>query len=163
MQNRLLRQVCSLKYIQSTHCSRTQHRFLKCVHSAGLFLGPRNYSRSSKSPDPDSLENNYYKDLGLDVSASSSEIKEAFIEMSKKYHPDMNPDDPDALQKFQVITQANEVLSNPKLRRSYDRGTMGQRTSVADNELRKHKVRKKTCLILNMLMPIFAVQRRELL
>ncbi|PKA84474.1 curved DNA-binding protein [Ulvibacter sp. MAR_2010_11] len=62
----------------------------------------------------------YYKVLGLDNKASASEIKKAYRKMARKFHPDVNPNDPEAEKKFKEINEANEVLSNPEHRKKYD-------------------------------------------
>lgn len=60
----------------------------------------------------------YYKILGVDKSASQDDIKKAFRKLARKYHPDLNPNDPSAKDKFQEINEANEVLSDPEKRKS---------------------------------------------
>lgn len=62
----------------------------------------------------------YYGALGVSKSASQDDIKKAFKKLARKYHPDLNPNDPTAKQKFQEINEANEVLSDPKKRKKYD-------------------------------------------
>lgn len=62
----------------------------------------------------------YYKILGLDKSASQKEVKKAYKKLARKYHPDLNPNDPEAHHKFQEINEANEVLSDPDKRKKYD-------------------------------------------
>ena len=62
----------------------------------------------------------YYKVLGVANSASQEEIKKAYRKLAKKYHPDLNKDNPQAKAKFQEINEANEVLSDPEKRRRYD-------------------------------------------
>ena len=62
----------------------------------------------------------YYKILGVDKSASQNDIKKAFRKLARKYHPDLNPNDPSAKDKFQEINEANEVLSDPEKRKKYD-------------------------------------------
>jgi len=62
----------------------------------------------------------YYKILGVDKSASQDDIKKAFRKLARKYHPDLNPNDPSAKDKFQEINEANEVLSDPEKRKKYD-------------------------------------------
>lgn len=54
----------------------------------------------------------YYKILGVDKSASQDDVKKAYKKLARKYHPDLNPNDPDAHRKFQEINEANEVLSD---------------------------------------------------
>lgn len=63
----------------------------------------------------------YYKVLGLDKKASKADIKKAYRKLARKHHPDLNPDDKAAQQKFQQINEANEVLSDPEKRKKYDK------------------------------------------
>ena len=63
----------------------------------------------------------YYKILGVDKNASEAEIKKAYRKMARKYHPDLNPNDKEAEQKFKQLNEANEVLSNPEFRKKYDK------------------------------------------
>ncbi|WNB17058.1 J domain-containing protein [Marivirga arenosa] len=62
----------------------------------------------------------YYKTLGLSKSATEKEIKAAYRKLARKYHPDVNPDNKEAEQKFKAINEANEVLSDPEKRKKYD-------------------------------------------
>ncbi|MCL1881585.1 MAG: molecular chaperone DnaJ [Oscillospiraceae bacterium] len=62
----------------------------------------------------------YYEVLGLKKGASDDEIKKAFRQQAKKYHPDLNPDNPDAEKNFKEVNEANEVLSDPQKRQKYD-------------------------------------------
>lgn len=62
----------------------------------------------------------YYKILGLEKNATEKEIKAAFRKLARKYHPDVNPNDPQAEAKFKEINEANEVLSDPEKRAKYD-------------------------------------------
>ena len=62
----------------------------------------------------------YYEVLGVDKNASEDEIKRAYKKLARKYHPDMNPGDKEAEEKFKEINEANEVLSNPDKRQKYD-------------------------------------------
>jgi curved DNA-binding protein len=63
----------------------------------------------------------YYKVLGVDKSASGEEIKKAYRKLARKLHPDLNPNDKEAHQKFQQVNEANEVLSDPEKRKKYDK------------------------------------------
>lgn len=62
----------------------------------------------------------YYGILGVNKTAAQDEIKKAYKKMARKYHPDLNPDDSTAKQKFQEINEANEVLADPEKRKKYD-------------------------------------------
>lgn len=60
----------------------------------------------------------YYQVLGVDKKASQDDIKRAFRKLARKYHPDLNPNDATAKDKFQAINEANEVLSDPEKERN---------------------------------------------
>lgn len=62
----------------------------------------------------------YYKILGLDKSASQSDIKKAYRKLARKYHPDLNPNNAEAQKKFQQVNEAHEVLIDPEKRKKYD-------------------------------------------
>ncbi len=62
----------------------------------------------------------YYKDLGIPKTATTAEIKKAFRALAKKYHPDKTNGNKSAEEKFKVISEANEVLSDPVKRKKYD-------------------------------------------
>lgn len=62
----------------------------------------------------------YYKILGVSKSATEKEIKTAYRKLARKYHPDLNPGNKDAEQKFKEINEANEVLSVAEKRKKYD-------------------------------------------
>jgi DnaJ-class molecular chaperone len=63
----------------------------------------------------------YYKILGVSRNATVKEIKKAYRQLARKYHPDVNPGDKTAESKFKEINEAHEVLSNAEKRKKYDR------------------------------------------
>lgn len=63
----------------------------------------------------------FYKILGVDKKASDKDIKSAYRKLARQYHPDLNPNNPEAEQKFKEISEAHEVLSDPEKRKKYDR------------------------------------------
>src|SRR6202050_4510300 len=62
----------------------------------------------------------YYETLGVKKTASADEIRKAFRKLERKYHTDVNPGDKSAEEKFKALSEANEVLSDPKKRKIYD-------------------------------------------
>jgi molecular chaperone DnaJ len=64
----------------------------------------------------------YYDVLGVDRKASQDEVKKAYRELARKWHPDRNPDDSSAEEKFKEVQQAYDTLSDPEKRKEYDAG-----------------------------------------
>jgi molecular chaperone DnaJ len=62
----------------------------------------------------------YYGALGVKKTASAEDIRKAFRKLARKYHPDVNPGDKKAEEKFKELSEANDVLSDPKKRKIYD-------------------------------------------
>jgi DnaJ-class molecular chaperone len=72
-----------------------------------------------------------YQVLGLQRTATEAEIRAAYRKLAKRYHPDLNPDKPEAAERFKQINAANNLLSDPDKRARYDRGEIdaaGQET-----------------------------------
>src|SRR5512133_3069112 len=63
----------------------------------------------------------YYKTLGVERNAIEEDIRKAYRDLAKKYHPDRNPNDKQAEERFKEINEAYQVLSDPTKREHYDR------------------------------------------
>ena len=108
-------------------------RNIYCIHRRSLHLSAIYLSKQS-----------YYDDLGVHPQSSSKEIKNAFYQLSKEFHPDRNVDNTSALKKFQAISEAYDTLSNPKKRTQYDKGGLGRSSSVAEREASSHRFEGET-------------------
>src|SRR6516165_5870492 len=71
-------------------------------------------------PTTANKDKDYYGALGVKKTASAEEIRKAFRKLARKYHPDVNPGDKTAEEKFKALSEANDVLSDPKKRKIYD-------------------------------------------
>lgn len=81
----------------------------------------------------------YYDSLGIKRGADEKEIKNAYRKLAKKYHPDMNPGDKQAEQKFKEITEAYNVLSDKEKRKLYDEfGMKAFDGSMGDDDIFRH-------------------------
>ena len=76
------------------------------------------------------MAKDYYSVLGLKRSASEKEIRQAYRRLARKHHPDVNPGDPKAEDRFKEINEAHQVLSDPESRRKYD--TFGENWKHGD-------------------------------
>src|SRR3954470_17121108 len=66
----------------------------------------------------------HYKVLGVERKASQDEIKKAYRKLARQYHPDKNPGDAKAEERFKQISQAHDVLGDPDKRKEYDRALL---------------------------------------
>ena len=62
----------------------------------------------------------YYAILGIKKTATADDVRKAFRKLARKYHPDVNPGDKKSEEKFKELSEANDVLSDPKKRKIYD-------------------------------------------
>jgi molecular chaperone DnaJ len=69
---------------------------------------------------PPTTKKDYYETLGVKKSATEEDIRKAFRKLARKYHPDVNPGDKSSEEKFKALSEANDVLSDPKKRKIYD-------------------------------------------
>jgi molecular chaperone DnaJ len=72
------------------------------------------------APQREWFEKDYYKVLGVDAKASEKDISRAYRKLAKQYHPDANPGDTAAEERFKEVSAANEVLGDPEKRKEYD-------------------------------------------
>lgn len=81
----------------------------------------------------------YYRVLGIPEQADEEQIKQAYRKLAKKYHPDLNPDDPEAEAKFKDIVEAYETLGDAKKRKKYDlkRDRTGEGNGVRNRQTAK--------------------------
>ena len=81
-----------------------------------------------------------YAALGVNKSATTAEIKKAYRKLARKYHPDVNPGNKEAEEKFKGISQAHEVLSDPEKRKNYDEfGEDGLRAGFDPEQARQYR------------------------
>jgi len=86
----------------------------------------------------------YYKILELDKTATQADIKKAYRKLARKLHPDLNPNDKSAQEKFQRVNEANEVLSNPEKRKKYDQYGKDWEHAEAFEEAKKNQRRSNS-------------------
>ena len=76
--------------------------------------------RMGKKVETVSAKRDYYEVLGISKTADASAIKKAYRKLAKKYHPDSNPNDTVAAERFKEINEAYDVLSDPEKKKLYD-------------------------------------------
>ena len=83
------------------------------------------------------MPRDYYEVLGISRDASDAEVKKAYRKLARQYHPDTNPDDKGAEEKFKEVQTAYDILSDPEKRKQYDRfGSADGRAGGAPGERR---------------------------
>ncbi len=81
----------------------------------------------------------FYAALGVDKKATTDQIKKAYRKLARKYHPDVNPGDAQAEEKFKLISEAHDVLSDPEKRKTYDEfGEEGLRAGFDPEQARQY-------------------------
>lgn len=93
-------------------------------HHTALFHAASAWRRQSAS---------HYETLGVDLNASAGDIKKQFYLLSKTHHPDHNPTDPQASDRFVKISEAYAILGSPQKRERYDRETQGNQSASRSN------------------------------
>lgn len=85
------------------------------------------------------LKMDYYKILGVTEQADEKEIKQAYRRLARKYHPDLNPDNPEAEARFKSVVEAYETLGDAEKRKKYD--LKRKRTGSQDRSQKKSTAR----------------------
>ncbi|KAF7284846.1 hypothetical protein GWI33_021489 [Rhynchophorus ferrugineus] len=118
------RQICVFVSPQISNNARYFHKCLQC-NNGKLFSVDVNrlYNDSLRTLHTSNFLNakrDYYEVLGVGRNASPAEIKKAYYKLAKKYHPDVNKNDPEAQKKFQEASEAYEILGDDGKRKQYD-------------------------------------------
>jgi DnaJ-class molecular chaperone len=92
------------------------------------------------------MKKNYYQILAVKISATIEEIKKAYRELAKKYHPDKNQGDKEAEEKFKEISSAYETLSDAQRRNAYDLKLQEETVRLEQERIQKEKVSRKSNL-----------------
>ncbi|KAL6116050.1 dnajc30 [Pungitius sinensis] len=124
-----LRAFCAVVFILAERGSDNRKRLKR--HPDPLHASTRGYSRrrDSSSKQPPLLHRSrtsYYDTLKVSPAATQSQIKTAYYKQSFVYHPDKNPGDEEATQRFSEVSEAYTVLGSISLRRKYDRGILSR-------------------------------------
>ncbi|RWS30621.1 protein tumorous imaginal discs-like isoform X2 [Leptotrombidium deliense] len=109
------RHLCSLNQCLVFFSDKSGKNYPLCQVNRVLLNEHRHFRTSAKC-----LKRDYYEILGITRNSSQKDIKKAYYQLAKKYHPDTNKGDPEAARKFQEVSEAYEVLSDESKRRQYD-------------------------------------------
>lgn len=100
--------------------------------------GSDNMATTTHTPSGQVKDNYYYEALGVESNADAHKIKRHYYLMARKFHPDKNPGDAAAVEKFKLVAEAYQVLSDPELRGKYDKdgrdALSGDKTSTNDEQ-----------------------------
>jgi len=100
--------------------------------------GTDNKPTTAHTPSGQVKDNYYYEALGVETNADAHKIKRQYYLMARKFHPDKNPGDDAAVEKFKLVAEAYQVLSDPELRAKYDKdgrdALSGDKTSANDDQ-----------------------------
>lgn len=111
------------------------------------------------------MEQDYYRILGIREDASEEEIKKRYRILAKKYHPDTNPGDREAEQKFKEAGIAYAILGDPKKRREYDQMRRVEKKTEGNEKNQKLETENQPVLIMEIRQPAlssFLVFGREI-
>ncbi|GAA5939863.1 hypothetical protein JCM3775_007131 [Rhodotorula graminis] len=113
-----------LEFVPPSSTSSDTSFHLECAQCGGTWINkpakPRPQGKRRIGSDDKPLETEYYDLLGLPITCTPDEVKKAYRRLAIKFHPDKNPDDPTAADKFKEIAVAYTTLSDPKLRKQYN-------------------------------------------
>jgi curved DNA-binding protein CbpA len=133
----------SYSLFQSPSSSSSSYQFFSSCNAPRAH---NRHSKSQKSSQPNELvlfkgrrvftvDQDYYEVLGVSRTATSTEIKRAYLSLAKVFHPDRNPGNAEAEQQFKIIGSAYSVLSNPRTREIYNQhGNTGMNAQVGMDE-----------------------------
>src|SRR5262250_4034532 len=89
-------------------------------------------------------EKDLYAALGVPRTATEAEIKKAYRKLARKHHPDVNPGNKDAEERFKAISEANDVLGDPEKRKLYDEfGMAGVQSGFDADKMRAYREQAK--------------------
>ena len=112
--------IYDLELEKNNYLHMTEEEFLKLNASSEAGASQPGEGADQIKPDRVVADTAFYDVLGVPASASAAEIKKAYYIKAKQNHPDRHPDDPKAHEKFQLIGEAYQVLSDDTLRANYD-------------------------------------------
>lgn len=116
LETRLLTSDTNFVLFRTFICSKNGHTTTLCNRLNPQYKNGKCFIFTS----PARLKKDYYEILGVPRNASQKDIKKAYYQLAKKYHPDSNKGDPECAKKFQQVSEAYEALSDEEKRKAYD-------------------------------------------